>query len=56
MLAVSLRGLQVACYKVAKTLTEQVVREPLHEGKLDGWVNMLVDRMTIQDTQVCIEI
>ena len=44
--------MQVACYKVVKTLTEQVETEPLHEGKLAGWVNMLVDRMTIQDTQV----
>ena len=48
--------MQVACYKVAKSVTEQVVREPLHEGKLVGSVNMLVDRMTIQDTQVGCEI
>ena len=48
--------LQVACYKVAKTVTEQVVREALREGKLAGLVNMLAGHMTIQDTQVGCEI
>ena len=42
--------LQVACYKVAKSVTEQAVREPLHQGELAGLVNLLADRMTVQDT------
>ena len=50
------RVLQVACYRGAKTVTEQVAMEPLHEGKLVGLASMLVDRMTIQDTQVGREI
>ena len=48
--------LQVGCYKVAKSVREQVVREPFHDGKLVGLVNMLADRMTTQDTQVGCEI
>lgn len=32
------------------------MREPLHDGKLAGLVNVLADRMTIQDTQVGCEI
>ena len=48
--------LQVACDMVAKSVTEQAVREQPHQGEFVGLVNMLVDRMAIQDTQVGSEI
>ena len=48
--------LQVACYKAANSVAEQAVREQTHRGELVGLVNMLVDRMAIQGTQVGSEI
>jgi hypothetical protein len=48
--------LQAACYKVAESLTVQAVREQPHQGELAGLINMLADRMAIQDTQVGSEI
>jgi hypothetical protein len=47
---------EVQCNGFIESATEQTVREPLYQGELVGSVNMLADRMTIQDTQVGCEI
>ena len=52
MAALHAASCKVACYTVAKSVTEQAVREQPQQGELVGLVNMLVDDMAVQDTKV----